>query len=99
MKGKSLLIFSRKDEQTEKRSQGNAVGPEALRLLSSQGFHLGRVLIHRAVMQPPGLLAPDALELQEACPPGPSQGWGDAGALYQQCPDSPGRKETQERVI
>lgn len=74
MKGRSLLIFSRKDEQTEKRSQGNAVGPEALRLLSSQDFHLGRVLIHRAVMQPPGLLAPMRLNFRRRALLDPARG-------------------------
>ena len=99
VKGKSLLIFSRKDEQTEKRSQGNAMGPEALRLLSSQGFHLGRVLIHRAVMQPPGLLALMHLNFRRCALLDPARG----GAVPEHSTSSAqtlqGERETQERVI
>lgn len=40
-----------------KGSQGHAVWPKLLRLFAGQCFHLGGVLIHRSVTQPPERLA------------------------------------------
>lgn len=50
LKGKAYLTFPgkiNKQRRRKKRSQGNAMGPNLLRLLSGSCFHLGGMLAHQ----------------------------------------------------